>query len=157
MCCSVLQCVAVCCSVLQCVGKIPQLRTATVDSELLCCSLLHYVAACYSVLRCAGQDTLSPHCSRKKTRCSVLKCVALCRSVLQCGAMYCSVLQCVAVCCNVLQCVAVCCRERARYLDFTPQQQTLFQRFHSPHRVPHLILHYPSCKPTHLRNMCTYI
>jgi len=65
-----------------------------------------------------------------EVRCSVLQCVAVCRSVLQrvvlchlvvrcvaawftwcgasqCVAVYCSVLQRVVVCCSVLQCVAV--------------------------------------------------
>ena len=46
--------------------------------------------------------------------CSVLQCVAVCRShaihtYSECVAVCCSVLQCVAVCCSVLQCVAVCC------------------------------------------------
>jgi len=49
--------------------------------------------------------------------CSVLQCVAVCRSVINyvtlCVAVCCSVLQCVAVCCSVINsvtlCVAVCC------------------------------------------------
>ena len=41
--------------------------------------------------------------------CSVLQCVAVCRSVLQCVAVCCSVLQCVAVCCSAFQFITVCC------------------------------------------------
>jgi len=75
----------------------------------------------------ARQQEIHARCARARSVqqcgavwCSVVQCVAVCRSwcalgtsagccsVLQCVAVCCSVLQCVAVCCSVLQCVAVC-------------------------------------------------
>jgi len=66
---------------------------------------LQYVAVCCSVLQCVAVCR-----SRRPTTCiyDAPGYTYLCRE-MQCVAVCCSVLQCVAVCCSVLQCVAVCC------------------------------------------------
>jgi len=91
VCCSVLKCVtcvtcdAVCCSVLQCV---------------VCCSVLQWVAVHTWI---TPQEIVG---ALACVRCSVLQCLALCRSVVQRVAV-CSSVLCVAVRCSALQCVAV--------------------------------------------------
>jgi len=107
VCCSVLQCVAVCCSVLQCVAvRCSVLQCVAVLWSLVqkrpyftCKWLTTYLwitvydvatTMCWSVLQCVT------------VRCSVLRCVAVCRTISQRAAVGCSVSQCVAVCCRVL-------------------------------------------------------
>jgi len=67
----VLQCDAVCRSVLQCVTMSQCYRV--LQRVAVCCNVLHYVqcdAVCCSVLQYVA------------VRCSMLQCVAVCRSVL---------------------------------------------------------------------------
>jgi hypothetical protein len=66
---------------------------------------LQYVARCCGVLRCVAvycsADLMAYPEANKRSKLSVLQCVALCCSVVQFGAVCCSVLQCVAVCRNI--------------------------------------------------------
>jgi len=66
---------------------------------------LQYVARCCGVFRCVAvlcsANLMAYPEANKRSKLSVLQCVAVCCSVVQFGAVCFSVLQCIAVCRNI--------------------------------------------------------